>query len=51
MIRHGYGLWGGNAALMMSCAEASGSKFMHPDSGSGVSIEVVWQRLQDDSAR
>ena len=45
-IRNAFGLWGGNAALMRSCAEVSGRAFMHPDDASMVIIEAVWQRLR-----
>jgi hypothetical protein len=45
-IRNAFGLWGGNAALMQSCAEVSGRAFMHPDDASMVIIEGVWQRLR-----
>lgn len=51
-IRNAFGLWGGNTALMKSCAEAQGygadPAFMHPDDASGVIIEAVWRRLQDE---
>ena len=45
-IRNAFGLWGGNSALMRSCAEVSGRAFMHPDDASMVIIEAVWQRLR-----
>lgn len=51
-IRNEFGLWGGNEALMASCAEAKGygadPEFLHPDDASGVIIEAVWQRLQEE---
>lgn len=55
-IRNAFGLWGGNAALMRSCAEwrygvgkGPDATFMHPDDASGVIIEAVWQRLRKPS--
>lgn len=50
-IRNGFGLWGGNEALLKSCAEArygpgADATLMHPDDASGVVIEAVWRRLQ-----
>lgn len=47
-IRNGLDLWGGNAALLQSCAEVSGSAFMDADEASGVIIEAVWRRLQEE---
>ena len=50
-IRNAFGLWGGNAALMRSCAEwrygaGPDATFMHPDDASCVIIEAVWKRLR-----
>lgn len=45
-IRNNFGLWGGNASLMRSCAAASGQAFMHPDDASMVIIEAVWRWLR-----
>lgn len=44
-IRNAFGLWGGNEALLQSCAEARGYPFIHPDDASMVIIEAVWERL------
>ena len=43
-IRNRFGLWSGNKSLLASC----GSRWMHPDSASGVIIESVWQTLRDE---
>jgi hypothetical protein len=40
-IRNGFGLWQGNDALLESCG------VQHPDDASGVIIESVWRRLND----
>ena len=48
-IRNAFGLWGGNAALMRSCAGwryGPDATFMHPDDASCVIIEAVWKRLR-----
>lgn len=47
-IRNTFGLWGGNEALMESCAKVSGLAFMHPDDASMVIIEAVWERLHGE---
>ena len=41
-IRNEFGLWAGNTALLKSCNAS------HPDDASGVIIESVWKRLQED---
>lgn len=48
-IRNRFGLWGDNHELMESCASvrAVPSDFFRPDSASGVIIEALWQRLQE----
>lgn len=47
-IRNSFGLWGGNAALMRSCAMASGQAYLDPDDASMVIIEAVWWRLRGE---
>ncbi|MBK1879623.1 lipocalin family protein [Pelagicoccus mobilis] len=43
-IRNRFGLWAGNKKLLSSC----GSRWMHPDSASGVIINSVWKELRND---
>ncbi len=45
-IRKAFGLWGGNTALMRSCAEESGYSYLDADWASMVIIEAVWKRLR-----
>lgn len=58
-IRNFFGLWGGNEALLRSCARRRGGSddpniavVIHPDSASTVILEALQERLlQEDAPR
>ncbi|WP_298894943.1 DUF6794 domain-containing protein [uncultured Psychroserpens sp.] len=47
-IRNDLGLWGKNKELLDSCADANGTKTIHPENASQLIIEGVWKKLNDD---
>ena len=47
-IRNGFGLWGGNDALLASCAAESAGATRDPDSVSMVIITRAWEMLHGE---
>lgn len=47
-IRNEFGMWKGNHTLVRSCASMRQNEELHPDSASGIIIEEVWKKLQND---
>lgn len=47
-IRNSLGLWQKDSPLRRSCAKRVGQEDMHPDEASGIIIEAVWQKANND---
>jgi hypothetical protein len=45
-IRHEFGLWTGNEALMESCRSVSGDPDLHTDDASMVIIKALWKKVK-----
>ena len=45
-IRHEFGLWTGNEALMESCRSESGNPDLHIDDASMVIVRALWERVK-----
>ena len=42
-----FGVWTGNAELLISCNQVSGNEHIDPDHAPTVIIEKLWQRLRE----
>lgn len=47
-IRHEFGLWTGNDALLESCRIIAGKQDLHVDDASCVIIKALWVRLKKE---
>lgn len=45
-IRHEFGLWTGNDALLESCRLLSGDKNLHVDDASMMIVQALWEKVQ-----
>jgi len=45
-IRHEFGLWTGNDALLESCRILSGDKNLHVDDASMLIVKALWEKVQ-----
>jgi hypothetical protein len=45
-IRHEFGLWTGNDALLESCRIVAGDKNLHIDDASMVIINALWEKVK-----
>jgi len=45
-IRHEFGLWTGNDALLESCRIISGDKNLHVDDASMLIVKALWEKVQ-----
>jgi hypothetical protein len=45
-IRHEFGIWGGNIALLESCRILSGDKNLHVDDASMLIVKALWERVK-----
>jgi len=48
-IRHEFGLWTGNDALLESCRILSGDKNLHVDDASMLIVKALWQKMQTNN--
>lgn len=45
-IRHEFGLWTGNDALLESCRIISGDKNLHVDDASMLIVKALWEKVK-----
>jgi hypothetical protein len=46
-IRHEFGLWAGNDALLESCRILSGDKNLHVDDVSMLIVKALWEKVKE----
>lgn len=46
-IRHEFGLWTGNSALLESCRIISGDKNLHVDDASMLIVKALWGKVKE----
>lgn len=46
-IRHEFGLWTGNDALLESCRIISGDKNLHVDDASMLIVKALWEKVKE----
>ena len=48
-IRHEFGLWAGNDALLGSCRILSGDRNLHVDDASMFIVKALWERVKESN--
>jgi len=48
-IRHEFGLWTGNDALLESCRIMSGDKNLHVDDASMLIVRALWEKVKKEN--